>query len=99
MVKFLLKKTDTITVIERTFGKFNIHADTEFYGSLVKVYNIAPSYRGRTSWESILIMLRDNPKYSAITAKHTVDYNYRLNENNLRNLYNYNTNNLLKQIS
>lgn len=90
------EKIDTLTVVERTFGKFHIHADTEFYDSLVEVYNIVPPYRGRTSWKNILIMLRDNPKYSAITAKYINDSGYKLNENNLRNWYNYYTNNSLK---
>ena len=56
------EKIDTLTVVERTFCKFHINADTEFYDSLVDVYNIAPHYRGRTYCKNILIILRDNPK-------------------------------------
>lgn len=88
--------SDTITVVERVFGKFHIHADTEFYNSLVEVYDVAPLYRGRISWKNILRILRDNPKYSAITAKYINDSGYKLNENNLRNWYNYHTKNTLK---
>lgn len=88
--------SDTITVVERVFGKFHIHADTEFYSSLIEVYDIAPLYRGRVSWRNILRILRDNPKYSAITAKYINDSGYKLNENNLRNWYNYHTKNTLK---
>lgn len=83
--KVFTEKIDTLTVVERTFGNFHINADIEFYDSIVDVYNIVPHYRGRTYWKNILIMFRDNPKYSAITAKYINDSGYNINENNIRN--------------
>lgn len=90
------EKTDTVTVVERTFGKFHIGANTKFYENLVEVYKFAPLYRGRTSWTAILRILRDNPKYSAVTEAYINSSGYKLNVNNLRNWYNYYVNNTLK---
>lgn len=92
----ILKKSEKLTVVERTFGKFHKSANIEFYKNLVEVHGIAPTYRGRVSWKNILSILRDNPKYSTITLKYINDSGYKLNENNLRNWYNYYINNSLK---
>lgn len=89
-------KTDRVTVVERSFGKFHKSADTEFYEALVEVVGSTPLYRGKTAWSSVLKILRDDPKYCAITSKYLTDSGYKLNTNNLRNWYTYYTSRTLK---
>ena len=92
----ITEKSDTVTVVERTMGKFHKSADVKFYESLVEVVNTTPLYRGKTAWKGVLETLRDNPKYSVITYDYLNQSGYKLNTNNLRNWYNYYTKKTLK---
>lgn len=85
-----------VIAVERTLGKFHKTADTDFYKNLVEVVANAPQYRGRVSWQRVLVILRDNPKYSATTAKYLGVSGYKLNVNNLRNWHTYYTRDTLK---